>query len=468
IDYIMRKYLENKIIKSVSILDLGPDDFRMHFSNPEADFTRFRRQSFRDVVKVGLLSPGSCMKENLRHCFGVGSDRPSASAYIQQRDKLGVQAYRALFDHLKDPAEEFTLVKDKYLLVACDGSDINIHPNKDDAGTLVYLSNNPNGKVCNQLHLNALCAVPDGYFLDYIIQEHREMNEALACEQMLERHAACPDYPPSIISCDRGYECYRLMMRMSSLGLYFCIRAKDINSRSISQRYRDMAEEDGQMDAMITRKYTRCYTVFKNPGLYPDYVYVPKASINEFIPETRNPAGMPRKGCPSVIDFLEYSFRLVRLKLSENSYEVLLTNLPETEFSTSDLKELYHLRWGVETAFRQLKYDDCSSFSNTRKKVAAIGEIILSMIFHNICTSVLLAFGRRLFRRRRNRKLLYKVSYSDLAKTLRLYASGRDPTITIQKIVKELAMTIQPVRSGRAFSRILKPRSFTPFIYRAA
>ncbi len=36
----MRKYLENKIIKSVSILDLDPDDFRMHFSNPEADFTR--------------------------------------------------------------------------------------------------------------------------------------------------------------------------------------------------------------------------------------------------------------------------------------------------------------------------------------------------------------------------------------------------------------------------------------------
>jgi hypothetical protein len=79
----------------------------------------------------------------------------------------------------------------------------------------------------------------------------------------------------------------------------------------------------------------------------------------------------------------------------------------------------------VETAFRQLKYDDCSSFSNTRKKVAAIGEIILSMIFHNICTSVLLAFGRRLFRRRRNRKLLYKVSYSDLAKTLMAVRIGK-------------------------------------------
>ncbi len=464
----MRKYLENKIIKSVSRLDLDPDDFRMYFSNPKADFTRFRRQSFSDVVKVGLLSPGSCMKENLRHRFGVGSDRPSASAYIQQRDKLGVQAYRALFDHLKDLAEEFTLVKDKYLLVACDGSDINIHPNKDDASTLVNLSNNPNGKVCNQLHLNVFCAVPNGYFLDYVIQDHREKNEILACEQMLERLAACPDYPLSIITCDRGYESYRLMMRMSSLGLYFCIRAKDIDSRSISQRYRDMAAEDGLMDAMITRKYTRCYTVLKNPGLYPAYVYVPNNSINEFIPETRNPKGGARKGRPPTVDYFEYSFRIVRLKLSENSYEVLLTNLPETEFSTSDLKELYHLRWGVETAFRQLKYDDCSSFSNTRKKVAAIGEIILSLIFHNMCVSVMIAFARKQFRRLENRKLLYKVSYSDLAKTLRLHASGRDPTITIQKIVKELEMTIQPVRNERVFSRILKPRSFTPFIYRAA
>jgi hypothetical protein len=408
------------------------------------------------------------MKENLRHCFGVGSDRPSASAYIQQRDKLDVQAYRALFDHFRDPDEEFTLVRDKYLLVACDGSDINIHPNKDDAGTLVNLSNNPHGKVCNQLHLNVFSAVPDGHFLDYVIQEHKEMNEIQACAQMMERMPKGPGSLQSIITCDRGYESYHLMMRASSLGLYFCIRAKDINSRSISQRYRDMVGEDGLLDTVITRKYTRCSTVLRNPELYPDYVYVPPNSVNEFIPKSRNPVGASRKGCPPVIDYHEYSFRLVRLKLSENSYEVLLTNLPETEFPMSDLKELYHLRWGVETAFRQLKYDDCSSFSNTRKKVAAIGEIILSLIFHNICTSVLVAFGRTRFSKSKNRKLLYKVSYSDLAKTMRLYASGRDPTITIRKIVKELAMTIQPVRTDRVFSRILKPRSFIPFIYRAA
>ncbi|NCC91321.1 MAG: hypothetical protein EOM01_13335 [Spirochaetia bacterium] len=464
----MRNYLENKIAKSVARLDLDPDDFRMHFSNPKADFTRFRRQSFSDVVKLGLLSPGSCMKENLRHYFGVGPDRPSASAYIQHRDKLGVQAYRALFDHFKDTDVPFTLIKNKYLLVACDGSAISIHPNKDDAGTLLHMTNNPNGKVCNQLHLNVLTAVPDGYFLDYVIQDHKDMHEIQACEQMVERMAGCPSPLPSIITCDRGYESYRLMMWVSSLGFHFCIRAKDLNSPGISQRYRNMVGEDGLMDTVVTRKYTRCSTVHRNPAIYPDYIYVPQNVINEFIPATRNPLGKVLKSRPLIIDFFEYSFRLVRLQLSETSYEVLLTSLPQSEFSMADLKELYHLRWGVETTLRQLKYDDCSSFSNTRKKVAAIGEIILSMIFHNICTSVLVAFGRSLSRRIKNRKLLYKVSYSDLSKTLRLYASGRDPTITIKKIVKELTMTIQPVRNDRAFSRILEHRSFIPFIYRAA
>ena len=50
------------------------------------------------------------------------------------------------------------------------------------------------------------------------------------------------------------------------------------------------------------------------------------------------------------------SFRVVRFKLTEYSYEVLLTNLSEDEFSVVDLKELYAIHWGIETSFRDLKY----------------------------------------------------------------------------------------------------------------
>ena len=84
----MRSYIEKMIIETVKKLNLDPECFREYFKNPNKDFTRVRKQSFSDVVKTGLLSPGSCMNEGLRKYHGIGSDRPSASAYIQQRDKL--------------------------------------------------------------------------------------------------------------------------------------------------------------------------------------------------------------------------------------------------------------------------------------------------------------------------------------------------------------------------------------------
>ena len=52
--------------------------------------------------------------------------------------------------------------------------------------------------------------------------------------------------------------------------------------------------------------------------------------------------------------------------------------------------------------------------------------------------------------------------------TVRLFLAGRDPTITPRKIVKELDRTLQAVRNGRVFSRILNHHSFLPFVYRAA
>ena len=177
-----------------------------------------------------------------------------------------------------------------------------------------------------------------------------------------------------------------------------------------------------------------------------------------------------RGGCQHIpVAYYEFSFRLVRLRISDGCYEVLATNLPAEEFSADDLMDVYQLRWGVETSYRFLKYCDHVSFSNTRKKSAAMGEIVLAMIFHNICVSVMIDASRRMRRiKRREKAKLFKVSYSDLSKTVRLFLAGRDPTITPRKIVKELDRTLQAVRNGRVFSRILNHHSFLPFVYRAA
>lgn len=426
--YIMGKYNFNKIRKTVSrIRSSSPEDYRDTFINPKTNFTRSRSIRLGDIFLLGLLNSGVSMNSQLRSYFGCGK-RPQASAYIQQRDKLTERTYRRLFDSIADWHEvQWTLIKDKYLVVACDGSDVCIHPDSDDIDTSLILSNNPHGRQCNQIHLNLLSTCPDGLFIDYVVQGCRSQNEIAACAQMMKRLAGHLHHKHIIITCDRGYESYFLMMLASSLGLKFCIRLKDITSLAgISMRYAEFCDAAGNIDIIVRRKYTRTFKITKDPFVGREYIYVPKNNINPFVPAPANHNGRPFKGEQTKIAFYEYEFRLVRLEVEEGSYEVLATNLSQDEFSSEDLKELYHMRWGIETAIRQLKYDDNLRFIHTHKKTAAIGEIILSLIFHNICVLSILVLSPRLKKTLglRNRKYAYASSYSDMVDIMRTFSSS--------------------------------------------
>ena len=57
-----------------------------------------------------------------------------------------------------------------------------------------------------------------------------------------------------------------------------------------------------------------------------------------------------------VIKTYELSFRIIRFPIGSNSYEIIITNLDRNIFDVKKIKEIYHLRWGIETSFRELKY----------------------------------------------------------------------------------------------------------------
>ena len=135
----------------------------------------------------------------------------------------------------------------KYIIIACDGSGVNIHPDKEDMDTRVIHTKNPDDeKACNQVHLNALCTVPDGYFIDYEIQDFMAQDEIGACAVMMGRLVSMDlgGYIP-LLCLDRGYESYYLMMLADSLGLRFCMRLKDIGSNGISKRYSECCDGNG-------------------------------------------------------------------------------------------------------------------------------------------------------------------------------------------------------------------------------
>ena len=53
--------------------------------------------------------------------------------------------------------------------------------------------------------------------------------------------------------------------------------------------------------------------------------------------------------------YYDIGFRIVRIWLENESYICIATNLSEEEFSLTEIKKLYKMRWSEETSFRELK-----------------------------------------------------------------------------------------------------------------
>ena len=59
--------------------------------------------------------------------------------------------------------------------------------------------------------------------------------------------------------------------------------------------------------------------------------------------------------------------RVLRIKLSEDVTEVLVTNIYDEKITTIEFKELYFLRWGVESKYKELKSSiKIEEFSGTK------------------------------------------------------------------------------------------------------
>ncbi|MGL5043197.1 MAG: transposase [Culicoidibacterales bacterium] len=118
---------------------------------------------------------------------------------------------------------------------------------------------------------------------------------------------------------------------------------------------------------MLTRKQT--LTVKQNPQIYR---FMPSNQIFDFDGDG---------------DYT-LNFRVVRFNISETTYESIITNLPEDPFSLDDIKTLYAMRWGLETAVRTLKYTVGLMTLHTKKVVFILQELSSKLLIFNLCQLV--------------------------------------------------------------------------------
>ena len=413
----------------------------LYVQHTEKDFTRDRKLSFDTMIKFILEMEGSTLGHELRHYFSFALDMPTVSAFVQRRSLISPDAFLYLF-HAFNFAVPCEKLFEGYRLVACDGTDLNIARNPND--TENYFQSNPGEKGFNLLHLNALYDLCSKRYLDALIQPGRKENEFRAICQMADRF---PYSGKTIFIADRGYESYNVFAHIEKKGLNYLIRVKDKDSNGILGAIRLPETDTFDIDVhkCLTRKQTN--EIKAHPEKYH---FLPKNSTFDFLDLQTNL-------------FYDMDFRVVRLKISDDSYECIITNLSKEAFSSEKIKELYHMRWGIETSFRDLKHTIGLSHFHSKKVEFIKQEIYARLVLYNFCEDI----TSHIVVQNKPRKHTYQLDFSAAVDICRQFLLDR--SMLSPPVVKSLLLKyIQPVRNGRHDSRKVKPRSFVSFTYRVA
>ena len=435
---------------------------RTYLEDPGRDFTRKRKITLESLVRYQLFRGGGTGTSSLIDMFGAGDSRPTQSAMIQRRARVKEGFHEQLFRTLNKVLVREALYRERYNLLACDGTDLNIMPDPTDAETRcsspTVLCSEPRG--FNQLHVNAFVNILSGQFVDAEIQTMRSEDERDACISMARRR---PEASNDIIVADRGHEGWNLMAHLLELKRHFVIRVKDSETGSI---YGGLGLPEGEIDTLVTVRVTRVQS--KAIRGNPLYRLLPSKSRFDFLPPSTLRKGRGHVADIDLIPYHEIRFRIVRFRLSsgedgKDSFEALLTDLPETEFSATDLKDIYHLRWGIETSFRELKYFDGLVNIHSRKRRFAVQEIYMAMIAHNLAKAICMAVCKA----KRSSSHVYVVNYRIAAYVCRKFMLNDSGVRAGPKeTVEELAKNLSPVRPDRLFARNVRPQSFVSFNYR--
>jgi len=433
----------------IGIINKQKQDLTGLVCNPNVDFSRNRKIPYENMILSLLTMEGTTLTNELLRQFGCSATTATSSAFVQQRKKILPIALESLFH---DFAAQ-TFREDNYngyKLLAVDGSDIQIPTNLNDEHSLFITKEGV--KPYNLLHLNALYNLLTHTYEDAIVFKRKEAFENKALTEMVDRSTIKGKV---IVIMDRGYEAYNNMAHIQEKGWFYLIRVKDFGQHKTGILHGldlpDTAEFDEYIDLNLTRKQTNeMKKLFQKKN---EYRKIAHNKTFDYLPSKS------KKSDATVLYHLP--FRIVRFPISDNSYEVVVTNLDATEFPPDSLKKLYGMRWGTETSFRDLKYTIGLLHFHSKKVEYILQEIFASLIMYNfselITSHVVIEKGTR--------KYEYKVNFSVAVHICREFLLKVNIPPDIESLI---ARYITPIRPGRSRPREMKVKQAISFMYRVA
>lgn len=402
------------------------------------NFSRKSTLTAEKVIRLLISAEGGSLAKIL-HDAGI---KVTASAVTQRRAQIDPAVFRATFDNFNATCEDTELFRG-YCLLAVDGTTINL-PRNPAAPSFVCHDGIPNG--VNQLHVTTMFNLLSRTYCDLVIQPEPKQDEIGALITMLERNSFDQK---TLIICDRGLESYNLIAHMQHRpGVDFLIRVKQNKSAMREVAKLPMLELDCDISFTITTTQT-------NEDKQAGHIFLQ-------IPKKSKPGSKTRRGRWDFPSPYPMRFRICRFLLDNGEFETVATSLPRS-FTPEDIKALYHMRWGIETSFRDLKYSNGLVNLHGRSDAFAEQEIYASLTAFNftsrICREVVI-------RQPKDGIYAYKVNFKMAVALCKEFI--RTPEADPEKLIEEMARYTVPIRPGRADERNLRVKGFPGFVYRVA
>ena len=384
-----------------------------------------------DLVYSMINRKGLTLKLELRNYMkithpGVEISKPG---YLKQRMKLNPEAFKVLYQsHNKNfyqDAEVEPYTYKGYLVLAADGSDINI-PTTAETVEKYGSASVRGGKPCAQIGLGCIYDVLNRFILDSSINKVKFDEMRVAQEQLSNIKDTIGDRYPYMVIMDRGYPSTPAFLKFIDDGIYFVARLKTSDYKA---EQKALKSNDEDVEIALTKARRRNYIGKKEESIM-----------------------MSR-------DF--FSLRMVKVNFDNDISEILATNLPRETFPEECFAEIYHMRWGIETAYEVLK-DRLKIENFTGIKPTLIEQDINSTIYvSNLAKDIICDIEEEdkeylkndyKHTMQINRNLSIGLLKSDLIYILIETDENRKSEL-LQALYDEIRVNVVPIRSDRHYHR---------------
>ena len=361
----------------------------------ENRFTRDSKFSFKDYVTFFCVNKGTSNQADLEDFieddFTNNLETITRQALSKQRVFINPIVFKEINkEYLRligyNRNNHFFKEYKGFRLYGGDGSDFEI-PDFEEVRRDFGIKDTPKYRKPAMAKFSSIMDLLNGFILDGIIGNYKQAELPLM-HQNLDNIQDLIIPEKSIFIFDRGYNAMELYAHIISLNSYFIVRLKD--KSYIEERYK-IKENDSEIKIKLTKDRLK---KFHNPLLKEKYSKEKHLNL-----------------------------RILSIELDNGKIETLLTNILDKNFKIEDFKELYNLRWGIETNYNTMKNRLNIENYSGKKRITMEQDIYSKFLKYNVFQHYENYFNLLINRTQRQKGKfgLFKVNQAHLIRKLKKY-----------------------------------------------